>query len=318
MPCYNPLQAFQSKSLKNNGKREILFKISLRNRFSYEKIQLPCGQCVGCRLERSRQWAVRCMHEASLYENNCFITLTYDNEHLPKDGSLDVREFQLFMKRFRDRCQGLSSVVDDDGNVSYPIRFYHCGEYGEKFKRPHYHACIFNYDFPDKQLFKINNGFRLYTSKLLQDLWPFGFSTIGDVTFESAAYVARYIMKKKFGKDAWVHYAEIDWNTGEILGQRKPEYTTMSRRPGIGKDWLDKYFADVYPSDFVLVNGKRCKPPRYYDSQFEIHYPSDFSALKQARRDNSKKFESNNTPQRLRVREQVQLARLNMLPRNLE
>lgn len=304
MPCYSPLQAYQSIRLDNSGKSSICFTKPIDGHL-YKDIQLPCSQCIGCRLERSRQWAVRCMHESKLYDDNCFITLTFNDDHLPSDLSLDVRYFQLFMKRLRKR-------------FGEGIRFYHCGEYGEKFGRPHYHACLFNFDFSDKKLWKVNNGFRLYTSKSLEELWPYGFSTIGDVTFESAAYVARYIMKKKFGKSAWVYYSDVDWNTGEIIGQRKPEYTTMSRRPGIGKGWLDKHLADVYPSDKVLVNAKPCRPPRYYDSLFEIQYPSDFSAIKQARVKNAKKHSSNNTPGRLKVREQVKLARLKLLIRDLE
>ena len=118
-----------------------------------------------------------------MYDDNCFITLTYSNQHIPADGSLDVRVFQKFMKRLRKRF--------GDG-----IRFYHCGEYGSLLGRPHYHACLFNFDFPDKYLWKENNGQKLYRSPSLEELWPYGYSSIGTVTFESAAYVARYILKR--------------------------------------------------------------------------------------------------------------------------
>jgi hypothetical protein len=272
-----------------------------------DPIELPCGQCVGCRLERSRQWAIRCIHEAKMYENNCFITLTFSPEHLAKRSnpwSLDVRDYQLFMKRLRKKY--------GDG-----IRFFHCGEYGDKHGRPHYHACLFNFDFPDKELWNVVNGNRLYISNSLSELWPFGFSTIGDVTFESAAYVARYIMKKVTGDQADEHYQWVDTNTGEIK-DRKPEYTTMSRRPGIGKDWYEKYKSDVYPGDFVVVNGKKMKPPKFYDRLHEQSRPYEFDDIKAARVENAQQHFDNNTPERLLVREKVQKERLKKLPRKVD
>lgn len=129
-------------------------------------------------------WAVRIVHEAQMWPQNSFITLTYRPEDLPQGGSLNVEHYQLFMKKLRAR------------NTGHKIRFFHCGEYGEKLSRPHYHAILFNYDFPDKKVFSEKNGNTIYTSELLEDIWGKGFCTIGDVTFQSAAYVARYVMKK--------------------------------------------------------------------------------------------------------------------------
>ena len=148
------------------------------------EIWLPCGQCIGCRLQRSREWAARCVFEASRHEHNSFITLTYAPECLPEDGSLHYEHFQKFIKRLRKR---LWRYEDD-----LKVRFFMCGEYGEQFSRPHYHAIIFGYDFPDKVFWSRNNGYPLYRSRMLEELWPFGYCTVGDVTFESAAYVARY------------------------------------------------------------------------------------------------------------------------------
>ena len=309
MTCYRPLSAYRSHELttKNNKRKINFLKYSApwdKDHYGEDYLELPCGQCIGCRIERSRQWAIRCVHEASLYENNCFITLTFSDEHLPKDRSLNVRHWQLFMKRLRKR-------------FGADIRFYHCGEYGEKFGRPHYHACVFNFDFPDKKLWKTNNGQRIYTSEILSELWGQGFCTIGSVTFESAAYVARYIMKKVNGAAAEDHYQYIDPETGEIF-DRKPEYTTMSRRPGIGKAWFDKYYKDVYPGDFVVLNGKKMRPPRYYDTQYEILYPSEYEKLKEDRKVNAQKYVDNNTKERLNVREQVQRLRLKKLIRPLD
>ena len=140
MPCYNPLKGYRSRTLNASGKRSIVF--NLREGYVDQPIEVPCGQCIGCRLERSRQWAVRCVHEASLYKNNCFVTLTYSDDKLPSDGSLHFDHFQKFMKRLR-------RFYDDSR-----IRFFHCGEYGEQYSRPHYHCCLFNFDFVDKKFWK--------------------------------------------------------------------------------------------------------------------------------------------------------------------
>ena len=303
MPCYNPLKGWRSKGLNTNGKRSIVF--NRKDAFTDLPQQVPCGQCIGCRLERSRQWAIRCHHEASLHESNVFITLTYNDEHLPTDESIHVRELQLFMKRLRKK-------------YPHKIRFYACGEYGENFGRPHYHACLFGHDFKDKKIWKLtNNEEPLYRSKSLEKLWPYGHSSIGEVTFQSAAYVARYIMKKQTGKNAEEYYSHINKTTGEIT-QRVPEFTTMSRRPGIGKEWLNQYVSDVYPSDEIIINGKRMKPPKFYDNQYEIEYPSDFEKLKKIRKQSVQKHKSNNTPERLAVREKIHELKAERLIRNLK
>ena len=295
MTCFHPLNAFR---VFGGG-----ISFNARHNNILECLKLPCGQCVGCRLERSRQWAIRCVHEASLYERNCFITLTYSDDHLPQDLSLDVRVFQKFMKRLRKR-------------FGPRIRFYHCGEYGSKFGRPHYHACLFNFDFDDKVLFTERNGVHLYTSEALTELWPYGFSTVGTVTFESAAYVARYIMKKVNGDAAADHYTFTHPVTGMVY-ERKPEYTTMSRRPGIGSDWFDLYHSDVYPHDRVIMRGKSMRPPKFYDNRYELLDPMGFDDLKQKRWEEGQKHIDNNTPDRLKVREKVQNLALERLPRTL-
>lgn len=301
MTCFHPLTGFRSTVKNDNGKFPIVF--DARRARDDLSLNLPCGQCVGCRLERSRQWAVRCAHEASLYEHNCFITLTYNDENLPTDKSLNLVHFQLFMKRLRKK-------------YGSKIRFYHCGEYGENFGRPHYHACIFNFDFQDKILFTCREGINLYTSESLQKLWGMGFTSVGDVTFQSAAYVARYIMKKVNGAQADDHYTYIDPETGEI-SWRKPEYTTMSRRPGIASGWFDKYHRDVYPGDFVVMNQKKIKPPKFYDMKLEKLNPYEFDEIKFQRELDAKKYVDNNTPDRLKVREAVQNERLSRLKRQL-
>ncbi len=298
MPCYHPLSAYQCAD------GSIVFYESKRHD-TVKSLSLPCGQCVGCRLERSRQWAIRCMHEAQMHTQNCFITLTYDDAHLPSDRSLHYRDFQLFIKRLRKRYPGRR------------IRYYMAGEYGENFGRPHWHACIFGLDFDDKKLWKRTSANSLlYRSENLELLWPFGYSSIGEVTFESAAYVARYIMKKVTGKNAAEHYQEIDPDTGEITN-RTPEFTKMSLKPGIGYEWYKQYTSDVYPHDYVVVRGKKVKPPKYYDKKYKIDNPYEFDELLYIREKSAKLNYADNTPERLLVKEQVTKAKLQKLKRNL-
>ena len=317
MSCFYPMQALKLDSKTKKGKSVVRFiKDSFRNLFKGDPrliSGLPCGQCVGCRLERSRQWAIRMVNEAQLHVENCFITLTFDEESLAEREnpmSLDKKEFQLFMKRLRKYLDPLGIKV----------RYYMCGEYGELFKRPHYHAILFGVDFPDKKLEKIVDGRRYYSSALLRELWSFGNNIITDVNFDTCAYVARYIMKKHLGKDAWKNYFEyLDEQTGELVGQRLPEYTTMSRRSGIGKEWLDKYLLDVYPKDKIFMRGRGySKPPKYYDSLYEIIDPSDLSRIKQARILEAQKCADDNTPDRLNAKQAVKLAQIGVLKRNLE
>ena len=301
MPCYSPLQAFYSRSVNpKTGKPKIVFDEAMSFGLSISGIKVPCGQCIGCRLERSRQWAIRCVHEASLHEANSFITLTYSPEFLPSDMSLHLSHFQLFMKRLR-KCFGNG------------IRFFMCGEYGEKFRRPHYHAIIFGLDFPDKVQVNVSNGLPIYSSEILSNLWGKGFASIGTVTFDSAAYVARYITKKVTGEMAFDHY--LDKDTGIML---KPEYTTMSRRPGIASDWFKKFRSDVFPLDEVVLKGRKMRPPKFYDSQFEVEFPDDFAVIKKKRSIRARSFSSDNTPERLDVRERVQLIKLKSLVRNID
>ena len=304
MSCYHPLSAYRS-SYKLDGKYIIRFPPC--DDLDFEPIRLPCGKCIGCRLEYSRVWAMRIMHESQMHVSSSFITLTFNDDYIDDNWSLDVKVFQRFMKRLRSRLPDVK------------LRFYHCGEYGDTFKRPHYHACLFGYDFPDREFYKISNGFRLYNSKFLDSVWGFGFCVIGDVTFESAAYVARYVTKKINGKPAFDHYLHhLDTETGEFVHFAK-EYATMSRNPGIGRDWYDKYaVSDVYAKDYCTIRGAKCMPPRYYDNVFEIEYPSDFERIKERRLLNADLNKDDNTRARLLVKETVKKDKIKSLFRSFE
>lgn len=264
--CEYPNIAYRSAEIGESGKRALVFDKRLSH--TGIPINLPCGQCVMCRLERSRQWAMRCLHEKSLYRESCFVTLTYEDQNIPllsgpcvKDRqTLSLRDVQLFMKRLRKQ-------------MGEGIRFYLCGEYGCVSSRPHYHVLLFNRDFHDKKHFKDTRaGDRLFTSKSLDNVWGNGLAVFGDVTFESCAYVARYVVDKITGDMAEVHY-----------GGRLPEFATRSMRPGIGAGWFDRYGDHAYKHDSVVMRGSLMKPPKYYLARMEAIDPSRVSRLKQRR-----------------------------------
>ena len=262
---------------------------------------VPCGVCIGCKLERSRQWAVRCMHEAQMVGASSFITLTYNDEKLPVGGSLLHRDFQLFVKRLRKK-RGC-------------CRFLMCGEYGERFSRPHYHACLFGVDFPDKVLWK-SSPRRLYQSRELLDLWGLGHVSVGAVTFESAAYVARYALQKVNGGDAVGHYERVDSLTGEIFTV-VPEYTTMSKKPGLGASWYARFRGDIFPSDECVVRGKVCKPPRYYDKLFDREAPDSAELVRRGRVARALERRSDNTRRRLEDREVCKKAQVSLFQKRV-
>lgn len=295
MPCYSPLRAYRTTS------GDVVFS-ELRRHDVSRSLDLSCGQCVGCRLERSRQWAIRCVHEASLYDENCFVTLTYSPDKLPLSGSLVYREFQLFMKRLRRRFSFCK------------IRFFAAGEYGGEKGRPHFHACLFGLDFPDKVLFQRRNGSDLFTSKILDELWGKGFCSVGALTFESAAYVARYIMKKVTGDPADEHYRKVDVETGEVV-DLEPEFCHMSLKPGIGSDWLRLYWPEVIRDGEVVVRGKAMPAPKAYMRKLRLM--DGYADVELVRDRQAKRSAVDRSDERLAVREVVARARLSSLKRKL-
>lgn len=244
------------------------------------------------------------MHEAQFHRDSSFITLTYNDESLPPGGTLVKKHFQDFMKRLR-KAVG-------------PIRYFHCGEYGENgTQRPHYHALIFGYAFPDRRPWKRRADHQLFTSAQLDRLWGHGFCSLADLTYETAAYTARYVLKKLDRNPEHPVYEKLDVRTGELV-RRQPEYVTMSLKPGIGRRWIEKY-PENYRRGFIVVKGKKVKIPRYYDKFMEGAMPEEFLALrrKRLREMNTKIRKAENTPERLGVREVVTKARVNLGKRDL-
>lgn len=295
MPCYSPVSAWYSAHKNPSGKRSLVFSAASGLGVP---LKVPCLGCIGCRLEHSRQWALRCMHESSRHYVNSFLTLTYSDANLPAGGSLDARHTNLFMKRLR------RSVGDR-------IRYFLCGEYGDATRRPHYHALVFGWMPSDGRLHKKGEFGDLYVSPWLDSVWGLGHCSFGAVTFQSAAYVARYALKKMRGKLAGEHYRSVDPETGEIH-QLVPEYIRMSRNLGVS--WAEQYKSDLYPDDFALSQGKRLRIPRAYDKRLP---ETELQELKLHRKKRASKFASENTPERLKVRRIVKLAQISTLKRTL-
>lgn len=315
MPCYYPVAGYHKPgggftTSPNIGYRDLPMTVA-------------CGRCIGCRLDYSFQWGIRCMHEKRMHVASSYVTLTYDETTCPADMSLDVTVHQRFMKRLRKAC-------------GTGIKFALCGEYGslcerclksEKYclcpgpitdplpGRPHYHAILFGVDFSDKRLLKTNNGNPLYTSAQLAKLWPLGFSSVGEVTFDSCCYVARYVTKKKSGDKFADHYL---WpNEAGIWIDRKPEYfaTSLGGRTGpggLGLAYYRKYGKEMWNSDSVVMAGYEVPVPRYYVKQLEKEDEAAALERRKKRVADARSRAWNNTPDRLRVREECARARVNL------
>lgn len=287
MPCYRPFTVW--KNLDGGP-------ISFSEKKDHREIQIPCGQCIGCRVQKTEAWAFRCYAESMMHRDNMFITLTYDDDHLPADESVNHRDWQLFAKRLRERVG--------------PFRFMMCGEYGENTKRPHYHGLVFGYRAAD--LVKCNSVYSkhdIYESDLLSEVWGKGMCVVGEVNFATARYVSAYICKRVTGEKAQDHY---NWVTryGELV-QRRPEYGKMSLRPGIGASWFEKFWPECLVHDGVHVQNKKKKIPVFFDNMMAKIDPDKKEEIDETRVKKAVKFIHERTRERLEVREKVAIAKRN-------
>ena len=268
MACLFPRQAFYARDVGPSGKRGITFQRSAS--LSGIGFKVPCQQCVECRLSYAADWAVRCVHESKMHDHNAFVTLTYDDMHMPEGRTLVRRDMQLFMKRLR-KVKGTG------------IRFFGCGEYSPTMWRPHYHLLLFNCKFGDKKFYKSTpRGEKLYTSDELFELWPYGMNAIGEVTYDSAAYCAGYVTKKITGEKSDTHYMRYsaDGSPYWLL----PEFAMCSRRPGVGATFYAAYGRELVSNDTVVMNAKLRRLPRFYDTRYELTDADGFAKLKRSRR----------------------------------
>lgn len=290
--CTRPLRAFPV-GIKDNGKTE--YKITNYNCDHLEKdpsgiwrevgvkdvrycgspivrdyLELACGVCPSCKLQKARQWSHRCVAESMSHESNYFITLTYDDLCLPAGGyapSLRKSDLQKFWKRLRSE--------------GFVFRYFACGEYGSHTLRPHYHAIVFGLELPDEDLipYKVTEDGELFNSQTLERIWSHGFVVVGKVTEKSCNYVARYTVKKS-SSDMQKFYDEFEV---------EPEFITMSRRPGIGHDWFLKHGLVMYHNQWYSYKGEnggcRLYPTKYFTSLLEDLDPEYFEAYKASQKD---------------------------------
>jgi len=264
-------------------------------------------------MARAADWQTRIAHEAQLHQANCFVTLTFSEDHVPVDHSVRVRDVQLFMKRLR-KALGHGRV-----------RYFACGEYGEKNFRPHYHLILFGYEPPDLVPWRrTGSGFVVSRSAFLERVWPYGHVEVGTVTTQSAGYVARYVVKKRTGQAAEAAYQRADPLTGEVW-QVQPEFICMSSKPGIGRDWYAQYAGDAFPSDFVVLDGVKRPVPRYYLKQLRAAEAEAGQVLGNksqkviaGRNARARDQAADRTDERLAVREESQHLRAQRLKREME
>lgn len=270
MACISPITAYRAAAVNPSGKRSLVFNRAAG--FADLPVTIPCGMCIGCRIQRARTWALRCVHESKGHTFNSFVTLTYDDEHIPPNGSIEKPILQLFFKRLR--------------KAGFVFRYFAAGEYGSTTNRPHYHVLLFGIDFhEDRKLYKISNEKRYYKSETLTKIWGQGDAIISGFNYTTAEYVAKYIIGKKLGKNASDdhHYSRLDLSTGEHY-QVGTEFTLMSRRPGIGHEWYEQYGNDAFPSDFLVLDERKFTVPRYYLNKLEKHDASTHKTVKKKRR----------------------------------
>lgn len=297
MTCYSPIEAERLPTgevkLHRHDVGEV-FRQKLKAARRY--LRLPCGQCLGCRLKYSREWALRCVNEAQTHSKSSFLTLTYRDADLPENGSLDRSDLTKFLKRLRKK---------------FNVRYYACGEYGDKLGRPHYHVVLFGEDFSDDRT-QIGNpgGQPLYTSETLESIWGKGHVSIGAFNFTTAAYVARYVTKKINGAQKDKHYQRVDNETGEVY-ELKQEFAAMSLKPGIGAEWLNTYMSDVFPSSEIIHDGRAHPVPRYYLDILKKQDPDMYARVSKERRSYADQQAELHTYERLIQKERV--AKQNML-----
>ncbi len=246
----------------------------------WTRIQVPCGTCILCRQEQSRQWAVRIAHEAQQHEKNSFVTLTYADHQLPNHGSLDYSHLQLFFKRVR--------------KAGHKIRYYAVGEYGDTTQRPHYHLCMFGQDWTERRIIIREEPHMLWTSLELEELWGKGQVTVGELNYKTASYTAGYIHKKLNKKQT---YVRMDAGTGELIAVAQPR-ALMSRKPGIGHDWYQSWKKYTYDHDHVVLGGTPGKPPKYYDNKLKTENEKKYNEIKKERTANIEA----KTPEQLHAR----------------
>lgn len=352
MACFKPnIILIDNREKTENGKGTILQYINAQRKdfpgyefydrenetfrklgHTKEYVKAPCGQCAGCQEAYSREWAIRCINEAKYHKHNYFVTLTYDDEHLPMDDEIvDTRTGEIYDTPFYGKGilqdKDFNKFIKDVRNFySYNyqhsgIRFFGCGEYGTLSRRPHYHAILFNLPIPieDLKVYKATKDSVLFESETLNKLWGKGFVTVAEVNWDTCAYVARYVMKKSGPRKKREDYFE----NGET-----PEFIRMSRKPGIGFRYYQENWQKIYEIDEIIFNGHKTnvmsmKPPKYYDKIYDMTNHDELTEIKNKRKhiakinnDLKNKQTSLTEKERLEVEERTKAAKWRTLDRD--
>lgn len=318
MPCFQQRQLYR----KPGGGVTLTANDGAALMGTHFNLKVNCGHCLGCRIQKTAGWAIRSVHEAQMHPKrfdqktqqwvggNSFLTLTYRDEitidkrgqpiGLPNDRGLRIQHWKNFAKKVRNHCG--------------PFRYLHIGEYSPAPEfRPHYHALIFGHDWASERTELKQEPWKspLFVAPVLTLLWPHGIHSIGELNYKSAAYVAGYALKKLTGKYAERENERVDQDTGEWW-EVPPEYATMSRRPGLGSTWFDKYMNDVYPSDECVVDGKELRPPTYYDDLLKRKDPQLHAKVELKRQQHVTQNFQNHTDKQLNIREEIAQAKLQL------
>lgn len=305
MPCVHPIRAWRNNfsDLRSRKRSAPFFQPPPKSAIkggTVKEIRLPCGKCIECRIDYSRQWAIRGLCELQFSPRASFVTFTYRNDDLPNGGSLVKEDYQKFLKRLR--------------RAGFKFTYMLCGEYGEKLGRPHYHAIIFGEDFKKgASLAPISQSsdMPLYENPTLTRIWGKGHVVFGDVSYASIQYVAKYVTKKINGPLAKDHYQG-----------KMPEFMRMSLKTPIGSRWFDKYHSDLYPRDeFVLVVNDRStvmRPPKYFQKRYAKMFPDKALDLSVKREKVADEMGDQWTPAKLASRKEITLAKFKQNIRRLE
>lgn len=239
MKCADPVLCYiDGRGLKVYRNFSLASEITKRR----EHTQIfDCGKCIFCRKKRAYELACRCVLHSSLYEQNCFLTLTYDESKPGYHNNFEYSDIQKFKKRLRRHCEPKK------------IEIFNVHEYGKNGKK-HWHLIVFNHDFEDKTVHTLSNGIPLYTSSRLEQLWPFGFNTIGDVSTASAMYQAQYVEKDLKN------------------GNRSTNKQSHSKHSGIGGPYFLKHYKQILSLGYVPIDGKKLPVPRYFQKLAHKHY----------------------------------------------
>lgn len=284
MPCYRPVTCWKPE---DGG------AISFHEIKAGREIRINCGQCIGCRISKQSAWVMRCYAESREHKRSIFATLTYDDDNLNPRQELEYKDFQLFLKRLRKSA---------GKRRASPFRFFVAGEYGERTNRPHWHALLFGYDPVDSVRYSsVYSKHPLFTSQELSEAWGKGLATFGEVNEQTIRYTAGYIVNRHSAESE--RYIRVCPETGETWSV-VPEFARMSLKPGIGAEWLRKYYKDIYQAhDGVYINNRKNPIPRYFEELMEKIDPVMLEDSK-ARRIERIRWEDQ-TRERLEVREKV-------------